>query len=450
MLIVSVITMATTRRTRARPVSAPLATRAVLEIFARGSWRTAAEVRVEEPGQGIASPSVLEYDFDYLDNESAALGATDLRAVSCRYPVGYGVFKEDRWPAFLLDIIPSGAARRHWESRLSLPNTSGSDWAVLLAGAAHPPGNVRVANAIDQVHAPLDHPGFPRDDILERRESFIEYAQRCGAPVSGSTGAGGDSPKFLLREDRRGQWHADGVLPDERTRHCWLVKFPRTRDPTDELILRAEAGYHRVAAKFGIRTYGTVTWEQGCLFVPRFDRTVHNAGIDRHGLESLCSLAGVADFAVPVPKEKLAQAIKTHATKPDAELREFVARDVLDVALGNTDNHARNTSVLKRTDGTIALSPLYDFAPMVLDRRGIARVSRWKDGSDYPDWNIVAAALDELGLEGRETRQWLRGMSDPVAGLPLVMRDEGVPEEVVVACSERVARVADSLARVTS
>jgi hypothetical protein len=70
-------------------------------------------------------------------------------------------------------------------------------------------------------------------------------------------------------------------------------------------------------------------------------------------------------------------------TDPEKELREFVLRDLLDVALGNTDNHARNTSVLKWPDGRIELSPLYDFAPMILDRRMVARVSRWEDDRDF-------------------------------------------------------------------
>jgi serine/threonine-protein kinase HipA len=443
--------MAIRRATRPPRVSLedpPVPTRAVLEIFTDRAWKRVADVRVDEPRQGFASPSAVEYDFAYLDASADALGTTDLRAVSCRYPVSYEVFQEARWPAFLLDLIPSGAARRHWESRLSVPNNNSSDWAVLLAGAAHPPGNLRVANALDSFTGPQDHPGFPRSDILERRDTFIEYATECGAPVSGSTGAGGDCPKLLLREDHRGHWHADGVLPDDRTRRCWLVKFPRTREASDELILRTEAAYHAVAKELGVRTHGDVEFEQGCLFVPRFDRVVHGTYVDRLGLESLCSLTGVSDFDVRVAKEDLARAIMSHATNGPEELREFVLRDVLDVAMGNTDNHARNTSVLKLVDGTVALAPLYDFAPMILDARGIARVSRWKDNSDYPDWNVVAGALDDLGLDGNLTRPWLRALAPRVSALPAVMREKGVDDAVIARCSLRIERVASALSGV--
>ncbi len=422
--------------------------RVTLALYIEGAWQTVGNVTVEDRRGGVGSPGRFDYDFDYLDRFPNALGARDAHAVSCRYPVSYDTFDEKRWPPFLLDMIPSGAARRYWEARLGLPNTDSSDWSVLLA-AGHPPGNVRIANAIDLTEGNAHHPGFPRSDILDRAEGFIEYAHECGAPVSGSSGAGGDSPKFLLREDHDGRWHADGVLSDEATRACWLVKFPRTRDTSDRLILEAEAAYHRVATRFGVRTLGEPTWERDCLFVSRFDRIVESGKVDRLGLESLCSLSGVAEFGVAIPKERLAKALATYATQRETELRELVVRDVLDVALGNTDNHARNTSVLKRADGAVALSPLYDFAPMFLDGRGIARVCRWADNSAYPDWNVVVAALVGLGLDPATTKEWLRTLADQVAALPTVMRECRVPDAVTRQCEERIDRVARALAAVS-
>ena len=55
-----------------------------------------------------------------------------------------------------------------------------------------------------------------RADVLERAESFIEYARSQGASIAGGSGAAGDAPKFLLREDDAGRWHADGAGPDAR------------------------------------------------------------------------------------------------------------------------------------------------------------------------------------------------------------------------------------------
>jgi len=420
-----------------------------VELFAQGAWHTAALVHVEDTAQGTASPSRFEYDFDYLGRMGDSLGAQDARAASCRYPLNYEDHPEPTWPAFLLDLIPAGAARRHWEGRLNLPNNSGSDWQVLVRGAGNPPGNVRIREAVEPPAEPDGHPGFSREEVVRRAADFIEYARAAGAPVSGSSGAGGDSPKFLLREDRNGRWHADGALSDERTRRCWIVKFPRNRnDATDRLVLRAEAAYHGVATRMGVRTQGCVEWEADCLFVERFDRVVTDGTVRRLGLESLCSLAGVAAFGAPIRKERLVAAAAQFVSDPAGDLREFLLRDVLDVALGNTDNHARNTSVLKHADGRIALSPLYDFAPMFLDPSGIARVSRWRDDHGFPDWELVAEAMAPHGLEPAETRRWLRHLAGDVAALPTIMSDCGVPESVVASCEARIRRVADALAGV--
>jgi serine/threonine-protein kinase HipA len=417
-----------------------------LQLFVGGRWLTAATVHVDDTAAGTASRSRFEYEFDYLASMAKSLGAVDARAASCRYALNYEDHPEESWPAFLLDLIPAGAARRHWETRLDLPNNSSSDWRVLVEGAGNPPGNVRVLQAVEQPPS-NGHPGFDRAEVVARAADFIEYARASGAPVSGSSGAGGDSPKFLLREDVEGRWHADGALPDERTRKCWIVKFPRTRaDSVDRLVLAAEAAYHRVAARVGMRARGRVEWEADCLFIERFDRVVGAGTVQRLGLESLASLAGVAQFGAPTRKERFAAVIAQFVGDPQADLREFVLRDVFDVAMGNTDNHGRNTSVLKHADGPIALSPVYDFAPMFLDRSGIARVSRWADDSGFPDWGRVAEAVAKHGLDPAETRRWLREVAGVVRSLPDTMRECEVPGAVIEACAGRIERVHQSLA----
>lgn len=423
-----------------------MAGRCLLEVHVGGRWRVAAEVHVQDETAGVHSPARLEYDFDYLDAMEGALGARDHRAVSCRHPISYEEVALEHWPAFLLDIIPSGAARRWWEARLGLPNLPRSDWELLVRGGGNPPGNVRVAEAAAAEMEPIDHPGFARDEVLDRGAGFIEYAHEHGASIAGGSGAGGDAPKLLLREDARGRFHADGALADAQTLRAWLVKFPRSSRDADRLVLEAEAPYHRIAARLGARAGTSPTWERDALFVPRFDRVVHEGRVDRIGLESLYSLAGVSEFGAATAKEDLASAVARHATDPRRELRELLLRDVLDVALGNTDNHGRNTSVLKHLDGRIEIAPIYDFAPMVLDPQGIARVCRWRaEEGGFPDYARVVESLTVHGLEVDETKRWLVELGDRVAELPAIMRDEGVPERVTAMLDRRIARVAETL-----
>jgi serine/threonine-protein kinase HipA len=413
-----------------------------LEIFVGGRWTTAGKVHVKDESAGYAGPARFEYDLDYLEGQFSAIEAIDARAVSCRYPLSYDEREEPRWPAFLLDVIPSGAARRFWEHELSLPNAPSSDWAVLTHGARNPPGNLRVAEATRPMPEP--HPGFLRNEVVERANGFLEYARAAGAEVAGASGAGGDSPKFLLREDHSGKLHPDEAIADVATKAFWVVKFPRSPKEIDAVVLQAEAGYHRVARRFGAEVHGEVTWVDGSLWIPRFDRVAGGVGLERRGLESLCSLAGVSEFGERIAKETLAKALGRFATDGVAALREFVLRDVLDVALGNTDNHARNTAVTKDEHGSVAVSPLYDFAPMLLDSTGISRVCRWRDEEGgFPSWT---AALEVLGDGGVE---WLRTLVPCVRALPQWLDEERVPDRVRTEVAPRIERVARALEEAT-
>jgi hypothetical protein len=62
------------------------------------------------------------------------------------------------------------------------------------------------------------HPGFTKDEIIAAKENFVDYMETHVAPVGGTSGAGGGAPKFLLREDYNGRFHADGYLDDTKTK----------------------------------------------------------------------------------------------------------------------------------------------------------------------------------------------------------------------------------------
>jgi serine/threonine-protein kinase HipA len=60
-------------------------------------------------------------------------------------------------------------------------------------------------------------------------------------------------------------------------------------------------------------------------------------------------------------------------TKPQLFLRLVLRERILNIAMGNVDNHCRNTAIIKYATGEVMLSPLYDFAPMFLSPSGISR-----------------------------------------------------------------------------
>jgi serine/threonine-protein kinase HipA len=72
----------------------------------------------------------------------------------------------------------------------------------------------------------------------------------------------------------------------------------------------------------------------------------------------------------------------------------------------NKDNHARNTAVQRDFKGHIALTPLYDFAPMYLHPDGITRRIRWDNNDNgQPDWSRVLDGVCELGAQVQKERR---------------------------------------------
>ncbi len=57
-------------------------------------------------------------------------------------------------------------------------------------------------------------------------------------------------------------------------------------------------------------------------------------------------------------------------------VKQYVARDFLNLIFGNSDNHGRNISFLKY-EADITFAPIYDFAPMRADPEVITRTFKW-------------------------------------------------------------------------
>lgn len=415
-----------------------------IEIFHHAKWHLAATFSLLGESsweKGYKAPGLFAYETEYAVHYA---NQTGVLAVSNRHPINFEIIKTTSWPAFLLDLLPSGAGRRALLSFLNETDLGAkSDWNLLLQGAGNPPGNLRIKQAAEFLET-NSHPGFEQSEIITRAEHFIEYARGHGAPVSGSTGAQGDAPKFLLTLDQHQRWHADGALPDEQAKQHFIVKFPRGHLNSDRAVLRNEAAYYHVSKKLGLRVHALPEFINNTLFIPRFDREVKNKKVLRFGQESLCSLVGIADFGQAIPMEILCDAFIPHVTYPKEELREFLLRDVLNVALGNTDNHARNTAISKYEDNIIALSPLFDFAPMILDEQGIARVCRWSEGEKqgFPEWGIIADNLakrfPQLQLTPSEIRSWFYDFAKKAEKLPEIMRSANVDDDLIEKLHARI------------
>src|SRR5690606_15031830 len=317
-------------------------------------------------------------------------------------------------------------------------------WEMLARGAVNPVGNLRVRPDSPAPWSP--HQGFTLEEMAVRGDAFVDHAASVGATVAGATDTQGEAPKFWVVEDPSGRWHPDGGNLPFPIRRYALLKFPVPEaGPLAGKILRHEARFQQVAARCGLRVTAQLPAElpeapDGALLLQRFDRRWTDGREVRLGVESIYSVCSVIDSATTqLRHDQVLIELAKHVTDFAAEFVEYVRRDLLNLALGNRDNHGRNTALLKDVDGTMSLAPLFDFGPSFLDARSIVRVIRW-DGEEpggAGGWARVIANLDTRFEEAklpppRAMFERAVGLSLPqLRRLPSIMRDCSVDEDII-------------------
>lgn len=247
-----------------------------------------------------------------------------------------------------------------------MPDGCHADFSLVQAGAFNPIGRIRVAEAVDYFQAHVRrHPtarglqGLTIDDVVLRSEEFKERMFLHGMLGTGTTGIQGAAPKYLLTRDRAGLFRGDAVLSDADAAEHFIAKLPRGSSAADHKVLRNEAAYMRVAAELSIRTHPQLpSIHCEVLLVPRFDRIVCNGKgkVTRRHQESVASILGLAGFDLRPSLFDVVAGIRNVVTDPRAETLEFIKRDALNLAMRNTDNHARNTAI-QLVEGKVQLTP---------------------------------------------------------------------------------------------
>ena len=175
---------------------------------------------------------------------------------------------------------------------------------------------------------------------------------------------------------------------------------------------------------------------QVSLWLPRFDIVVRGGIAHRLGLESIYSLLNAAPgsyqdhFSVI---EKIWQKIKNTTSMTSEEfVKQYVARDLLNLVFGNSDNHGRNISFLK-LDGDIKYAPIYDFAPMKADPEMVTRLFKWERGCERAGEVDFAKVADHLSpLCGpQELLTFLGELASKMTALPEMLEKLGCPEEIL-------------------
>ncbi|MDB5996706.1 MAG: toxin HipA [Pseudomonas sp.] len=413
-----------------------------LQVYTSGNWLDAMTLVFAEPEKGFESPCRFGYKKDYVSNNFEHIESPFSIAVSARLPLDWDSTSLKKAPAFLLDIAPAGAAKRFLMARVGQdkPEGIGADLFLLGRSTPAPIGHMRIKESVE---AADDRPaiGFRREEVIARDNTFLEYAYEQGAAIGGATGAGGEAPKLLMSEARDGLLYPDAVLSDDQVAQHWFVKFARNKAThTDQIILKSEFHYYKALHVLGIDTIAAegLSLEEAAkpsLWMKRFDREVTAHGVERLAVESIYSLAGVTvpgSYMNHLEVIQLLARLWTHAGQVDRIpdlVSDYLRRDLLNKILGNSDNHGRNTSIIRGTD-TLRLAPIYDLAPMVMDDEGVTRTTKWPKDLEVAGevkWREVCNALAVVG-DPEALFEGLRVDANRLLALPDILAENGLPD----------------------
>ncbi len=373
-----------------------------IQIFADGRWQDVGVVSLVGPEErGHRAKTFTGYDTDWALQFG---GTRDAWAFASGFAVGLTPVDLPHWPVFLIDMLPQGYGRGELLRELKLPENiqEEGDWRLLLAGAGNPIGHMRIKEAalwLEGRKAAVR--GFADEEVACRAEGFVEYLTQNGLFVAGSSGVQGEWPKILLTRASDGLLYLDHTLPDADAVEHFIVKFGRGPNKRLAQILAHEAPYMDIAQRLGLRVHRPLALLEKALFIPRFDRRLADKRLTRLAQESLATLLGRPGIGPPATHDEVVVKLAEVCTEPQAEILEYIKRDVANLALGNKDNHTRNTAIQRDFENRIGLTPLFDFAPMYLHPDGIARRIRWdRNDNSAPDWkrviDTVCAAIPSI------------------------------------------------------
>ncbi|MCW2750758.1 MAG: hypothetical protein JWR83_1868 [Aeromicrobium sp.] len=248
----------------------------------------------------------------------------------------------------LRDAAPDSWGRRVINTRLAGDASADlGELTYLLSGGSDRIGALDFQTSSDEYmpRADSDVPLSALMEFSDRVTAGEEVPPELEAAAAHGTSIGGARPKALL---------TDG------DRHL-IAKFSSTTD--DRPVVEAEAVAMLLAKDAGLSVAPvevvTVDGRQ-VLLVERFDRGPRNS---RRLMISALTILGFSEMSAHHASYPLiCQSIRTSFSKPGATLEELFGRLVLNVCVGNTDDHLRNHAAFWNGK-ELSLTPAYDVAP---------------------------------------------------------------------------------------
>ncbi len=235
---------------------------------------------------------------------------------------------------------------------------------------------------------------------------------------TGTTGLGGARPKASVRFD-------DGSLA--------IAKFPHSSDQWD--VMAWEATTLDLIGSVGIQTpihQLTRIGERSVLLLRRFDRGAQG---QRLGYVSALTALGASD-GDHLDYADIGEAVRDLSRSPKHDLHELFDRVVVNVALGNTDDHLRNHGFLLE-EGVWQLSPAFDVNPN--PDLSQARATSIAGADMYPDEiDGLLALAEDFGLMDSEARERMGRIAATLTSWRTRAKANGIREREITMMADSI------------
>ena len=265
-----------------------------------------------------------------------------------------------RVTAWLAGLLPEGRAR----TRLALDaGVDPEDPVAFLAVYGRDTAGALVL--VPQGHNP--EPAGELSPVSDAQIAALLRAARSAGAVDQLTSITGMETKIVLTRTSNG-W----ASPVGRPPSTHIVKLGRPADSAASDLIDTEAAALDLARRCGLTTVAAaITTFDGerALVVERYDRVRHADGtVSRVHQEDGAQMLGL-DTRDPDRKFQWGRALpslrslaKSLIAMGDVRPVGLLALTTFNLAIGNTDAHAKNISVVHHADGSTRLAPAYDVA----------------------------------------------------------------------------------------
>lgn len=235
-------------------------------------------------------------------------------------------------------------------------------------------------------------------EAADRLEAGLPLSTELDRALVHGTGIGGARPKATI---------VDGAGIE------YVAKFSSSSDRTFEVV-NAEAAALALARRAGLRVPDSrivSSLGEDVLLVRRFDRD----GRRRTHVVSALTMSGESELTARyVSYPGVLDVLRALGKRGDDPGRELFERIAFNIAISNSDDHARNHAAFWDGDH-LTLTPAYDLAPGNRSGETATQAMAWsRDGDRTSNFSALIGASQTYGLDRREARASIDRVIDAI------------------------------------